>query len=69
VVKKSITVAEAGRMGGRKTASTHGREFYEEIERKGGKKVVDERGPKFFSEIGKEGGGKQAKQHEGSKEA
>ncbi len=43
--KKHITVAEAGRLGGRKTASTHGREFYEEIGRKGGEKVSEEHGP------------------------
>ncbi len=42
--KKHITVAEAGRLGGRKTASTHGREFYEEIGRKGGEKVSEEYG-------------------------
>lgn len=34
-----MTVAEAGRKGGEKTASTHGREFYEEIGHKGGQKV------------------------------
>lgn len=67
--KKPITVAEAGRLGGRKTASTHGREFYKEIGRKGGRKLASERGPEFFSEIGKEGGIERAKQHEGSKEA
>ena len=51
-----MTVAEAGRKGGEKTASTHGREFYEEIGRKGGEKVAEERGSKFFSEIGRRGG-------------
>ncbi|MGD6853358.1 MAG: KGG domain-containing protein, partial [Candidatus Bathyarchaeia archaeon] len=40
-----MTVAEAGRKGGQKTAATHGREFYEEIGRKGGEKVSSERGP------------------------
>ncbi|MCL2359280.1 MAG: Em GEA1 (EM1) [Nitrososphaerota archaeon] len=38
-----MSVAEAGRLGGqkggRKTAETHGREFYEEIGHKGGQKV------------------------------
>ena len=67
--KKPITVAEAGRLGGRKTASTHGHEHYQEIGRKGGQKISKERGTKFFSEIGKEGGAERAKQHEGSKEA
>ena len=41
--KGQMTVSEAGRLGGqkggRKTASTHGREFYEEIGHKGGQKV------------------------------
>jgi general stress protein YciG len=31
-----MTVEEAGRRGGLKTASTHGEEFYSEIGRKGG---------------------------------
>ena len=38
-----MTVAEAGRKGGqkggRRTAETHGREFYEEIGAKGGHRV------------------------------
>jgi general stress protein YciG len=54
--KGKITVAEAGRKGGEKTASNHGREFYEEIGRKGGEKVSQERGPEFYSEIGRKGG-------------
>ncbi len=37
--KGSMTVAEAGRNGGERTAETHGREFYEEIGHKGGQKV------------------------------
>jgi len=36
--KGEMTVAEAGRLGGEKTAETHGREFYEEIGQKGGEK-------------------------------
>jgi len=35
--KGKMTVAEAGRRGGLKTAQTHGEEFYSEIGRKGGK--------------------------------
>ena len=66
---KSMTVAEAGRKGGEKTAMTHGREFYEEIGRRGGEKVMRERGPEFFSEIGSKGGSERAKQHEGAPEA
>lgn len=34
-----MTVSEAGRRGGETTASTHGREFYEEIGHKGGQRV------------------------------
>ena len=34
--KGKMTVAEAGRMGGERTAETHGAEFYSEIGSKGG---------------------------------
>jgi hypothetical protein len=34
--KGSMTVAEAGHLGGTRTAETHPREFYEEIGHKGG---------------------------------
>jgi uncharacterized protein len=37
--KGKMTVEEAGRLGGEKTAETHGPEFYSEIGRKGGQKV------------------------------
>lgn len=37
--KGKMTVEEAGRMGGRRTALTHGSEFYSEIGSKGGQKV------------------------------
>ena len=41
--KGQMSVEEAGRLGGqkggRRTAETHGREFYEEIGHKGGQKV------------------------------
>ncbi len=56
--KGKMTVAEAGRKGGEKTALTHGKQFYEEIGRKGGVKVSKERGPEFYSEIGSKGGQK-----------
>ena len=36
--KGEMTVGEAGRKGGEKTAKTHGHEFYEEIGHKGGEK-------------------------------
>jgi general stress protein YciG len=54
--KQPMTVKEAGRKGGLKTAATHGREFYEEIGRKGGEKVFGTYGPEFYSEIGRKGG-------------
>ena len=34
-----MSVSEAGRKGGETTASTHGREFYQEIGHKGGQRV------------------------------
>ncbi len=34
-----MTVEEAGRKGGEKTAETHGSEFYRDIGHKGGQKV------------------------------
>jgi general stress protein YciG len=37
--KGKMTVEEAGRMGGRKTAETHGPEFYSQIGSKGGQKI------------------------------
>ena len=37
--KGKMTVEEAGRLGGEKTARTHGPEFYSEIGSKGGQKV------------------------------
>jgi hypothetical protein len=41
VEKGKMTVQEAGRKGGMKTAETHGREFYEKIGQKGGQKVKE----------------------------
>lgn len=39
--KGTMTVQEAGRKGGLKTAETHGKEFYEEIGHKGGQRVKE----------------------------
>jgi len=39
--KGKMTVQEAGRKGGMKTAETHGREFYEKFGQKGGQKVKE----------------------------
>ena len=65
---EEMTVAKAGKRGGRKTAATPGHEFYQEIGRKGGLKIAAERDREFFREIGRQGGLKRAGQHEGSKE-
>lgn len=53
---ENITVREAGRRGGSKTSSTHGREFYQEIGRRGGETTSREHGPEFYQEIGRKGG-------------
>lgn len=39
--KGKMTVQEAGKKGGMKTAQTHGRDFYEEIGHKGGQRVKE----------------------------
>ena len=39
--KGTMTVQEAGRKGGMKTAQTHGKEFYTEIGHKGGQRVKE----------------------------
>jgi uncharacterized protein len=40
-VKGTMTVQDAGRKGGMKTAQTHGKDFYEEIGHKGGQRVKE----------------------------
>ncbi len=40
-VKGTMTVQEAGRKGGQRTAQTHGKEFYEEIGHTGGQRVKE----------------------------
>ncbi len=54
--RKSMSVAEAGRLGGQKTAAERGHEFYVEIGKKGGKKLSETRGRVHFEAIGKKGG-------------
>lgn len=50
-----MTVEEAGRKGGEKTARTHGRSFYQEIGRRGGEARADD--PDVRSgELGRMGG-------------
>jgi hypothetical protein len=60
--KKPITVAEAGRKGGKTTAERYGHEFYEEIGQKGGAKggktTSSRYGPEFYRKIGQKGGQK-----------
>ncbi|MBO9542328.1 general stress protein [bacterium] len=58
VEKAGMTVREAGRKGGQKTAETHGHEFYAEIGHKGGQKTSETHGPEFYAEIGHKGGQK-----------
>ncbi len=60
--KGKMSVGEAGKKGGERTAETHGREFYQEIGHKGGETVSRERGPEFYSEIGKKGGEKRGQE-------
>jgi uncharacterized protein len=61
--KGKMTVEEAGRLGGVKTAETHGPEFYSEIGSKGGSQrakqhegSVDARGKTSLEEAGHRGG-------------
>lgn len=51
-----VSVQEAGRRGGTRTAQTHGKEFYEAIGRKGGAKTSEKHGRTFYEEIGRKGG-------------
>ena len=49
-----MTVEEAGRLGGARTAQTRGHEFYQSIGRKGGEVVSRDR--QHMSAIGRKGG-------------
>lgn len=61
-----ITVSEAGRRGGERTAQTHSHKFYEETGQKGGeaggtrggRTTRDKYGHEFYEEIGRKGGRK-----------
>lgn len=53
-----MTVREAGKKGGERTAETHGHDFYSEIGHKGGEKTAETHGHDFYSEIGHKGGEK-----------
>lgn len=54
--KGDMTVGEAGRKGGEKTAKTHGKEFYETIGHKGGE-VGGKKGGERVRELIEEGKG------------
>ena len=60
--KGGMSVSEAGRRGGERTAETHGHEFYKEIGKKGGRKGGETTaklyGHEFYEEIGAKGGQK-----------
>ena len=63
--KGKMTVEEAGRLGGEKTAETHGSEFYSEIGSKGGSErakqhegSLEARGKTSLEEAGHRGGQK-----------
>ncbi len=51
-----MTVAEAGRMGGKLVSAKYGPEFYEKIGKKGGSSTAERYGPEFFGRIGRKGG-------------
>ena len=51
-----MTVAEAGRMGGKLVSERYGAEFYEKIGKKGGSSTAERYGPEFFGRIGRKGG-------------
>ncbi len=62
--RESMTVQEAGRLGGEKgghkggetVAKKYGHEHFEEIGRKGGEAVSEKYGHEHFEEIGEKGG-------------
>ena len=53
--KGAMTVAEAGRRGGRTTARLHPEQFAA-IGKLGGDKTLQRHGPQFFEKIGRKGG-------------
>jgi hypothetical protein len=54
--KKPMTIAEAGRLGGRANLAKRGNEFYRVIGKKGGDAVKAARGLGFYEAIGAKGG-------------
>src|SRR5579859_4505292 len=51
-----MTVAEAGRMGGKLVSEKYGADLYEKIGKKGGSSTAERYGPEFFGKIGRKGG-------------
>jgi general stress protein YciG/biotin operon repressor len=58
--KPSMTVSEAGRLGGQKVSAERGPEFYRTIGKKGGHALKAKCGPEHYRAIGKKGGDKVA---------
>ena len=54
--KGSITVAEAGRLGGRTTRLRHGHEHYQNIGKLGGLATSARHGQEHYKKCGKKGG-------------
>jgi general stress protein YciG len=52
----AMSVRDAGRKGGEKTAETHGHDFYEAIGHKGGACTAKTHGHAFYEDIGHKGG-------------
>ena len=52
----AMTVAEAGRMGGKLVSAKYGPEFYEKIGKLGGSSTAEKYGSEFFGRIGQKGG-------------
>jgi uncharacterized protein len=57
-VPGQMSVAEAGKRGGKSTAKKYGKEFYSSIGAKGGKATSKNQGTAFYKEIGRKGGAK-----------
>ena len=54
--KADLTVRQAGRKGGKRTATKHGPEFYREIGRRGGQARKKQLGAGGYADLGRKGG-------------
>ena len=54
--KDDVTVQQAGRKGGKHTATKHGPEFYREIGRRGGQARKKQLGAGGYADLGRKGG-------------